>query len=90
MYNKQIFNQKYTYSERRKIVEPAYSPLLYPNYFLLYRVWQEKEENKALQVLQGFRCVHSFFLKKKINSHIFQLKLEKFNQVMYNKTQLQN
>lgn len=45
-------------------------PVVY-TYFLLCRVWQEKEENKALQVLQGFRYVHSFLFKKKINSHVF-------------------
>jgi len=53
------------YSERATIVDPVYIPLLYTYYFLLCRVWQEKEENKALQVLQGFRYVRSFFLKKK-------------------------
>lgn len=52
------------------MVEPPYIPLLFTSllfiiplltyYFLLCRVWQEKEENKARQVLQGFRYVHSF------------------------------
>lgn len=55
---------------KEKIAYSDYIPLLFTSllliiplltyYFLLCRVWQEKEENKALQVLQGFRYVHSF------------------------------